>query len=851
MRQERRSMAIFDIKPVDQTGRVDLAKIEDLEPEINLRSKPSNKKANLLPIFSLPGLHTVEVKKNKSRDKSNDEIPEELVPHLVFEPIFPEPKTKEQLNKELEEELKKEQRVEAVLANVGGEINESSKFNPSVGGPSFKFRKGIILKRKKEESSILRELRQEQNVRTSNVLLSDQDPTLKEKSMRAEVSPTGREIEMWLERPRSNLFEDSRFDLGRKVQRTSDVKSFKLTTYSLLLIVLVLGGVFLWQSGFKLKNDVAEKGNQAVGNLEQAKVALGIFDFASAANNFSLAYENFSSASSNLNLLGSSLSSFLGDLPGLGKLKSAQNLSKAGENIAEAGKTLSLVADNFYRSNLASEKKSLLDYITPLKNSLVSAQGRVRLAGQLLAGIDDSVIPEEKKEAFLDFKSKLPDLENFVDEALNYAGFLSEIVGESGPKKYLVLFQNNTELRPTGGFIGSYALVDFSRGFLRELKVEDVYHTDGQAKKNIIPPKELQHITPNWGMRDANWFVNFPDSARKIMEFYTENDGGPLVDGVFSITPVIISKILEITGPIELAEYSRTIDSKNFLAEIQEEVEYGENREKPKQILVDFMPKFMEALGRQDKEKWLEIFKILVSGVEQKHILAYFKNALLEKAAADNGFSGEVRKTDGDFLMVVHSNVKGSKTDAVIDNAYELDSWISEDGFIEHSLRIKRKHNGGKTKLGFYNRTNYDFIRVLAPEGSTLSTLKGDYKANFKPLVDYGEVGGFVSDADLENYEESAKESGKTVFGFWIKTEPGETQEVILNYKTPVEVNGGEYALLVQKQPGTVDDEFNFIFQPPLRKKVTYKYPELDVQDGAVYFKGYLLKDLVIGLKLQ
>ena len=237
--------------------------------------------------------------------------------------------------------------------------------------------------------------------------------------------------------------------------------------------------------------------------------------------------------------------------------------------------------------------------------------------------------------------------------------------------------------------------------------------------------------------------------------------------------------------------------------------------------------------------------------MEQKHILAYFKNSSLEKAAIDNGFSGEIKNTDGDFLMVVHSNVKGSKTDAVIDNSYELDSWVSEDGFVEHSLKIKRKHNGGKTKLGFYNRTNYDFVRVLVPEGSVLSEIKGDYKANFKPLIDYEESGGFVTDTDLENYEESSKESGKKVFSFWLKLEPGQSQEVVLNYRTPIGVSDDSYTFLAQKQPGTESDEFKFIFQTPSGKRVTYKYPELDVQDDVVYLDTYLLKDLVIGLKLQ
>ena len=793
MRQEPKLVPVFDIKPVDQTGRVDLAKIENILSELNLRSKLSDKKVNLLPIFSLPSLHTVEVKKTQNRD--------ELV-------------------KELHSELHKEEDLELVLAEVGGMLHKNElKKN---------FRKNIPVPRM--ENMALAELT---------------------------VSPAAREVEVLLENFKNVATSGGQEILDteeREIQKEKHPSSLVLSKPK-IAVLCFLSVIFLFLGFYKLKSNlqtqVAQSGNKAVENLETAKADIEKFDFASAAGHFALAYENFSSASSDLNLLGNSLSSFLGEIPGFGKLKSAQNLSKAGANVAEAGKTLSLAVDSFYRSNLASEKKSFLDFITPLKASLISAQGQVKLAGQLLADVDESAIPEEKKESFLAFNSKLPDLQNFVDGALNYAGFLSEVVGESGPKKYLILFQNNTELRPTGGFVGSYALADFSRGFLRDLKVEDVYYTDGQAKKNIIPPKELQHITPNWGMRDANWFVNFPDSARKVMEMYTENDGGPLVDGVLSITPDVILKILEITGPIELPEYGRTISSENFLAEIQEEVEYGDNREKPKQILVDFMPKFMETLGRQDKEKWLEIIRILVASMEQKHILAYFKNSSLEKAAIDNGFSGEIKNTDGDFLMVVHSNVKGSKTDAVIDNSYELDSWVSEEGFVEHSLKIKRKHNGGKTKLGFYNRTNYDFVRVLVPEGSVLSEIKGDYKANFKPLIDYEESGGFVTDTDLENYEESSKESGKKVFSFWLKLEPGQSQEVVLNYRTPIGVSDGSYTFLAQKQPGTESDEFKFIFQTPSGKRVTYKYPELDVQDDVVYLDTYLLKDLVIGLKLQ
>src|SRR3989344_8831498 len=360
--REKSGLAVFDIKPVDQTGKVDLVKIEGLKPEIDLRSGRTrfdllgDSKSNLGETEQGPTFLEIQGRTLEAGTEIQGRPlgggPEELVPHLVFGSFFPEPKTKEQLTRELEEELKKEQQIETVLANVGGEVflPRSDLF---VGqGRTLKnhskFRRGVILKRKQEDSSALREFRQEQNVRTSDVSNKARPACrqawpfwgprsdLGNPMARVAVSPTGREIETRLEKSRSDLpagrhgfFESSRFDLGRKVQRIFDVKSVnKILAYCLLLIALTFSGVFLWQSGFKLKNDVAEKGNQAVGNLEQAKAALGRFDFASAANNFSLAYENFSSASSNLNLLGSSISSFLGDLHGLGKLKSEEALEK-------------------------------------------------------------------------------------------------------------------------------------------------------------------------------------------------------------------------------------------------------------------------------------------------------------------------------------------------------------------------------------------------------------------------------------------------------------------------------------------------------------------------------------------
>jgi hypothetical protein len=205
--------------------------------------------------------------------------------------------------------------------------------------------------------------------------------------------------------------------------------------------------------------------------------------------------------------------------------------------------------------------------------------------------------------------------------------------------------------------------------------------------------------------------------------------------------------------------------------------------------------------------------------------------------------------------------VKGIKTDAVIENSYDLKSSVTDDGFIEHTLTITREHRGGKSKYGFYNRQNFDYLRVLVPKGSVLASIQGQVSGNFTPLIRDYSAGDYVVDPDLEKYESGVSivtggvkqftEAGKTVFGFWHSLQPSQTKAIVLKYKTPLRLDDDEYLLLVQKQPGTMEDRLNFSFDLPAKKEVIFRYPELILQDNRVAGEAKLAKDLIFGIKLQ
>jgi hypothetical protein len=200
----------------------------------------------------------------------------------------------------------------------------------------------------------------------------------------------------------------------------------------------------------------------------------------------------------------------------------------------------------------------------------------------------------------------------------------------------------------------------------------------------------------------------------------------------------------------------------------------------------------------------------------------YMNDDQLQKYITVQNWDGRVKDTTGDYLTVNVSNIKGAKSDAVTATSVKLESWL-ESGTMAHRLTVTRQHNGGQSQYGFYNKTNYSYVRVLVPKGTTIRGISGNDHPYNKPIVDYATEHA-VHDPDLTKLESTyhydpingvmtGEESGKTEFGFWMKIEPGRTQTVQLEYVIPASYAASDYRLYVQRQPGLDLADFEFTFQ--------------------------------------
>jgi hypothetical protein len=597
------------------------------------------------------------------------------------------------------------------------------------------------------------------------------------------------------------------------------------------IVVLSLLGAFFAHNAFIAKDKGTEKSITAYQNFMRAEVALKSFDFKKAGEDFALAYSNLASAESSINEVGNLTVSIAENLPFDSRADSSISLLRAAKHIAKAGEIASsalarsalggaLSGDSFF-AMIAGEAGGGRGY-TPsdfnvLASSLSSAESELMSAEAHMQNVRASDFPEELQLSISELSRKIPVLLDIIQSARDFSGVSAFLFGVDAPRRYLIIFQNSSELRPAGGFAGSYAIIEVDKGKLKDIFVDGIYSADGQLTVNVVPPKPFQHITTAWSTHDANWFLDFPTSAKKVAWFY-EKTGGGKVDGVLTLNVEVVERLLELTGPILLMEYDLALDSKNFRDEIQYEVEvaYDKAANRPKQVLSDFTPMFLDRLFEASYEKKEEIVSALLRALEEKYIMFYSDDYAAQNFFENQGWAGSINEEpETDFLSVVHSNIGGYKTDKFMEDKISYEAEIQEDGSIVGHLIIKRVHAGGESKYWWYNRSNIDYLKIYVEKGAEILSYSGGERRKVGNPADY-EALKFTKDEDILAIESSLKElgpidifneSGKTVFGTWLVTKPKKTSVFEVRYKLPYRVefkNGvGKYNLYLQKQPGT------------------------------------------------
>lgn len=646
-------------------------------------------------------------------------------------------------------------------------------------------------------------------------------------------------------------------------------KSFVRFAIASFMVPVVIFSFSFAQTQFEQKGKVLSESTVAYDNMKSAAQYAFASDFTATQENFENANTNFAQAHEAIDELGLGIGEVIGKLPVSTPISTAQNLTVAGQNLSLAGKNLGNMLAKVSDCLAQNENDPSLGNLAALQTDLETISGYLDGANLAMQKVDTNYIPADMRDKIILAQKTLPVIsKNFDNFSADYPLIL-KMIGADTQQKYLLLFENNSEMRATGGFIGSYGILDIENGHIQDINIDGIFDPDGQLREKVVPPMPIQKISAAWSMHDSNWFADFPTSAKKAALFY-EKTGGQTVDGVIAITPETIKKLLEVTGPIDMPEYNVTLTADNFVSETQDQVEnqYDKQENKPKKILSDMAPILIEKLFKDSTldrnaktERLIGFMQKIEESLREKQILIYHRDDSVESMIQKRGWGGEIiQNQTGDYLSVVNSNINGYKTDAVIDESINLNTQIEEDGSVIDTVTITRKHLGGDQSYDWYNRVNADYMRVYVPKGSVLLSATGNTTEQYNPPIDYS---NFKTDPDVQAVEQTIKidpqsqtqifeESGKTVFGNWIYVSPKEQVTVTYKYELPFKINFNSfsksvdaYSAIIQKQAGSTGSNFTATIKLPQEWQIAWKTDAVNNSDNV---SQKLTRDLIYGI---
>ena len=473
------------------------------------------------------------------------------------------------------------------------------------------------------------------------------------------------------------------------------------------------------------------------------------------------------------------------------------------------------------KGSSTSNEKTTEDRIAFLTESveglgpyLDQIQAKLGLIQSALKQIDPNRYPEEFKD--IQIRSNLVKAQETVDDSYKFIkdgkpiiGKISWLLGKDSPRKYLVIFQNDGELRPSGGFWTAYSTLTVKNGKVTPGTASNIYDLDDKIASKVPAPRLIKsyHINvPYLNLRDNNLSPDFPTDAQIFLEQYYKAMGKKdQFDAVIAIDTNLMVDMVKILGRLDtrVGTFTAEADKRcNGCPSIIYELEWiaGRPRNYIDKNRKDFMNPLMSALLSNimgsEKSKMAPIIEAGLKNINEKHVLFYFPQEEMQTIGNLANITGkivDIEKTT-DYFHLNDANFASAKSNIFITQKIKHDITI-KNGIAEHKVSVTYNNPAPASNCNLekgdlcLNAAQYrDLFRFYTPTGSKLIKMTG-------------------SEVEPVQYEELGKQAFEGFYGNKYALNAKSSIKTSVQYTSGATV-GSTYTLLLQKQPGTKPVEY-------------------------------------------
>jgi hypothetical protein len=506
--------------------------------------------------------------------------------------------------------------------------------------------------------------------------------------------------------------------------------------------------------------------------------------------------------------------------------KTQQILTQSISALENSRSILRLVVE---KNKTPADKATLIAKINTLKMQTRSIEDNLLSLNQKIPG---------KPQFLQTIKTQLIELTGVVVKVNKILPHLGSILASGTEKEYLLLFANNRELRPGGGFIGSFGTIKFKDHTLDDLKVYDVYDADGQLIAHIEPPEPIRkYLQVHWFLRDSAFSPDFLENYAQAKFFLEKEMGMNNFSGAFLLTTTAIENLLGAYGEVYLPDFDETINQSNFYLKTQVHAEGdffpGSIQKKSylaaltKQILINLENASLSQVGAELKRS-----------LDEKQIAIFFDDPVIQDIIDSSYWSGRVidvkcpTKIENcivDYLFPFDANLGINKANYYITRFMHMRVNIDSLGNVNHILTLQFQNDSPADIFPVGTYRNY--FQVLLPRGSVIKYITKD---------------GIL----VEEYDEEDDQFKKV--GFMFEVPPKRKTEIALDYRLSekIEKGKGVYQLTVQKQIGLPNSDFSLEVNLPQNIYLLNQNFSPLVISNQIIYNTYLAADKIFFIEL-
>ena len=460
------------------------------------------------------------------------------------------------------------------------------------------------------------------------------------------------------------------------------------------------------------------------------------------------------------------------------------------------------------------------------RNQFVKAESELQLALDILNGIELDGISAELLLDVKDFQDFVEQIQSSNNLALESPELLTSVLGIGEPRTYLILAQNNDEIRPSGGYISTWGWIRVRSGRIQDQEYFPTTSTSPSpppasvAESFEVPAWWGEYGEPIYAAWDGSWYADFSATAEMAVWYYNNgNNPSRPVNGAIGVDLIAVEYLVEALGEVYVPEYSVMIDAEHFREAVYDIRAGRDTPLEHKRFVAAMFSSIITEWQRSDLETQSAMYRALLRALREKHLMLHFSDETVQSAVEELGWGGTQSKArDHDYLMVAEANIRANKSSSSIYRQITYDVQIEASGEVQSALTAF-----------------YDFPASLAEQDPAFAPEHYGFNKDYGALIQvFVPSGSDLVSGAMSSTVEIVEQPNHTVQVDFLTILYDDSALVEVDYTNAYQPESigpyKYYRLLLQKQPGTRNDPANITVSLPAGTRVVSVSPKPNAQ---------------------